>query len=187
MQLPLQVTFRHMEHSDALEGKIRERAARLDKMYNHVMSCRVVVEQYSHRHHQGNLFRVRVDVTVPGSEIVASHAHSDRHEYEDAYVAARDAFDAVERSLEEFARRQRQEVKFHVEPQQFGRVRQLFRERDFGVIETTDGREVLFHRNAVVEDFDSLEVGSEVRFTDQLDENGPWASTVHVTGRKRHL
>lgn len=184
MQLPLQVTFRHMEHSDALEAKIRERAARLGKIYDRVMRCRVVVEQYSHRHRQGNLFRVRVDLAVPGGEIVASRAHSDRHEYEDAYVASRDAFDAVERALEDFARRQRGEVKVHVAPPQ-GYVREIFPERDFGIIATDDGREVHFHRHAVVEGFEKLDVGSEVRFAEQMDENGPWASTVHVTGKKR--
>lgn len=100
MQTPLQITFRDIPHSDALDTHIREKAQKLEQFFSGVISCRVVVEQSAKHHHQGKPFNVRIDLTVPGSEIVV-----DRKEDEDVYVALRDAFDAAKRQLEDYARK----------------------------------------------------------------------------------
>jgi ribosomal subunit interface protein len=104
MQLPLQITFRHMDPSPALEARIRERADELDQFFDRITSCRVVVECANKRHQQGNLFEVRVDLTVPGREIVVGRDSGANHAHEDAHVAVRDAFDAARRLLEDHAR-----------------------------------------------------------------------------------
>lgn len=111
MQIPLQVTFRDMEHSDAVEVRIREKAEKLQRYYDRIMGCRVVVEMPQRHKHQGKLHSVRIDLTVPGAELVANHT-----QHEDVYVAIRDAFDAMSRQLEDFARKQRGEVKTHATP-----------------------------------------------------------------------
>ena len=49
MELPLQITFRGIPHSDAVEAKIREKAGKLDRFCSHIMSCRVAVEA-EHQH-----------------------------------------------------------------------------------------------------------------------------------------
>ena len=108
MQNPLQITFRDMAHSDALETHIREKAAKLDAHFAHLTSCHVTLEQPHKHKHQGKAFRVHISLHVPGEDIVIN-----RHEDEDAYVALRDAFDAAKRQLEEYARRLRGEVKHH--------------------------------------------------------------------------
>jgi hypothetical protein len=90
----------------------------------------VTIEQSQRRHHQGKLFNVKIDLTVPGSEIVVN-----RDEHEDPYVVIRDAFDALERKLENYARKQRGQVKAHVEVP-LGRVTKLFAERGYGFVET---------------------------------------------------
>jgi ribosomal subunit interface protein len=109
MQNALQVTFRNMPPSEALEARIREKAAKLEKFHPHITSCHVTVEE-GHRHHaQGRHFSVRIDVHVPGREAIVSNMHHD----EDPYVALRDAYEAVRRQLEESAREMRGEVKFH--------------------------------------------------------------------------
>jgi len=186
MQLPLQITFRHMSASPAMENAIKSRAEELDRFHDHIMSCRVVVEP-QHRHKiQGNLYRVRIDVTTPGSELVVNRESELHHSYEDAYVAIRDAFDAIRRQLEDLARRQRGKVKSHETPPH-GRIIQLVPEEDFGRIETPDGREIYFHRNSLVNaDFDDLEVGAEVRFAEESGELGPQASSVNLIG-KHHI
>lgn len=185
MQLPLQITFRHMEPSSALEDRVRERAGKLDELYDRVMSCRVVVEAPHHHHRQGTMYQVRVDVTVPGGELVVGRDPGLNHGHEDVYVAVRDAFDAIERQLEDHARRERQEVKTHEEPRR-GRVSALLPAEDYGRILTADGRDIYFHRHAVVGgDFNRLEVGDEVRFDEEAGDHGPQASTVHPLG-KRH-
>ena len=102
MKLPLQITSRNVSLSEAAEQAIREKAAKLDAIYDNVMGCRVIVET-PHRHQQqGNLYNVRIDLTVPGSEMVIK-----REEHEDLYVAIRDAFDAAKRKLKEYSSRQK--------------------------------------------------------------------------------
>jgi len=108
MQIPIQITTRGMEHSEALETHIRDRVNRLDKFFDRIMSCRVVAEMPHKHHHQGKQFNVRIDIGVPGSEIVVTRDHAD-----DVYVALRDAFDAAQRQLEDYARRIRGDIKTH--------------------------------------------------------------------------
>ncbi len=111
MQIPLQVTLKDMPQSEAVESRIREKAEKLSRFYDRIISCRVVVES-PHRHqHQGKLYSVRIDLTVPGAELVANRAQD-----EDVYVAVRNAFVAITRQLEDFVRRQRGEVKTHSTP-----------------------------------------------------------------------
>lgn len=184
MQLPMQITFRNLDRSEAVESRLRERAAKLDKYYNHIMACRVAVEaRHKHRLH-GNHYHVRIDVTVPDGELVANHEPDAHHAYTDVYVAIRDAFDSITRQLESYASRRRREVKTHV-PVLHGRVVELHPGDGWGRIESPDGRLIYFHRNSVLETgFDRLAIGSEVRFDEELGENGPQASTVHPASRQ---
>jgi ribosomal subunit interface protein len=100
MQVPLQITLRNIAHSDAVETAIRKRAEKLDRFYRHIVSCRVVVEIPSRHKQQGKEFVVRLDIKVPGNEIVINHDH-----HEDVYRALQDAFLAARRKLEDHARR----------------------------------------------------------------------------------
>ena len=88
--------------------RIRDKAKKLDEFFDRIMSCRVVVEAPHKHHHQGKQFNVRIDIGVPGSEIVVNRGHA-----EDVYVALRDAFDAAKRQLEEYARKLHGNVKAH--------------------------------------------------------------------------
>jgi ribosomal subunit interface protein len=185
MQIPLQVNFRNMPPSPAIEGAIREKAAKLEEFFDRITSARVVVETPHRQHRQGKLFHVRIDLRVPGREIVVSRDPVEHHAYEDVYVAIRDAFDAAKRQLEDYAREARREVKVHELPP-VGRIARFVPEKDCGFITTPDGREIYFHRNSVVDaDFMRLQVGDEVRFVEEAGEMGPQASTVHLAGKPR--
>jgi cold shock CspA family protein len=176
MQLPLQITARDISLSEAAEGDIRAKAANLDTYYDGIMGCRVVVEGPV-RHHRKGPFTVRIDLTVPGAELVV-----DRQADADLYVAIRDAFDAARRRLEDYARRQSGAVKFHEETRR-AQVSRLFPEEDYGFLETPDGREIYFHRHSVLHPgFDRLAIGTEVRFAEEAGEKGPQASTVAIIG-----
>ena len=180
MQIPLQITFRGFPHSDAVEANIRQKAEKLEKFHHHIMSCRVVVEAKHHHHHKGNLYHVCVDITAPHKELVVSRDHHDEHAHEDVYVAIRDAFNAATRQLEDYARTQRGDVKTHT-GLAHGTVTAMVPEQDCGFIQTSDGREIYFHRNSVLgAGFNALEVGSEVRFAEEEGDKGPQASTVHA-------
>lgn len=183
MKLPLQIGFRNMNPSEAVEAKVRERVDKLEQFYDHIMSCRVVVEERHKYHARGNLYHVRVDIKVPDGEIVASREPDAHHAYTDVYVAIRDAFDSATRQLQSYAQERRLDVKVHEAPPH-GRVSALVPSEDFGRIETADGREVYFHRHSVIEgEFDDLHVGDEVRFAEEAGELGPQASTVRIVGK----
>jgi ribosomal subunit interface protein len=108
MQIPLQITVRGIEHSEALETHIRDKVNKLEEFFDHITSCRVVVELPHKHHQQGKQFNVRIDIGVPGSEIVVNRDHA-----EDVYVALRDAFDAAKRKIEDYARKMRGDIKIH--------------------------------------------------------------------------
>ncbi|HEX9614758.1 MAG TPA: HPF/RaiA family ribosome-associated protein [Bacteroidota bacterium] len=179
MTIPLQITFRNMPHSAAIETNVTEKAAKLDRYFDRIMSCRVVVEETQRRRHQGNLFSVRIDLTVPGKEIAVS-----RQEHEDAYVAVRDAFNVAARLVEEHSRLQRGDVKTHFEPP-VGRIVRIFPESDYGFIKTPDEREIYFHKNSVLDniDFKQLKFGTEVTFIEEQGNDGPQAARVAISRR----
>ena len=180
MTTPLQLSFRSLEPTPAIERRIREYAARLERFHPRIVSVRVLVEGRHHRHHKGNLYHVRVEVGVPGEDVVAARESAFEHAHEDVYVALRDAFRAARRQLEDRSREQRGAVKTHEAPPE-GRVVKLFPDEGYGFIETPDRREIYFHRDSVLDDkFPRLEIGSHVRFVEEAGEQGPQASTVHV-------
>lgn len=196
-----------MSSSPAIEAHIREKAAKLNSFYDRIMGCRVSVEA-PHRHHRkGKRYRVRIDITVPGGELVINraprpvvepdlerkrtprHERAENHEpskhaaHADIYVAIRDAFDAGRRKLQDFARRQRGQIKAH-ENHAHARVSKLFPDEGFGFLQTPDGREIYFHRNSVLAPgFDRLEVGTGVYFAEEQGEKGAQATTVRFMGR----
>ena len=183
MQKPLQITSRDFSLNTAVEREIREKAAKLEKYFQHIIGCRVIVEAPGmHRHtgqhqHKGGPFRVRIDLSVPGTELVADH-QADK----DLRVAIRNAFDAMRRQLEDHARLRRGATKTH-EESPHGRVSTLFSQEGYGFIETTDKREIYFHRNSLARgSFDQLKVGMNVRFVEEPGEKGPQASTVTLIG-----
>lgn len=178
IKIPLQLTFRNMPPSEAVEAHIREKAAKLDLFCDRIMSCRVIVEAPHRRHHKGKLYHVRIDMTAPGGELQVNREPTKHSSHEDVYVAIRDAFDAARRKLQDYTRRQRGAVKLH-EALPHARVVRLFPEEGFGFLEVADGREIYFHRNSVLDSgFDRLEIGTEVHFVEEQGEKGPQASTV---------
>ena len=220
MQIPLQITFRDMKQSDAVEKAVREKAEKLEQ-FAEIMSCRVVVQMINKHQHKGTLYHISADITVPGGEIVVSrvqrafrrlfsgeiepvgpdgvfpeillplrlgaglHVGID-HSHEDIYVAIRDCFDAARRQLQDQQRKSHQKVKAHEVPPH-GRISDLFTEEGYGRIETPDGRSIYFHQNSVLNDeFSKLEVGSEVRYSEEQGDEGPQASSVQTVG-KHHI
>ena len=177
MQLPVQITYRGMPSTAAIEDAVRDRVAKLEQFHARIMSCRVVIEQPGRHKQQGKQFIVHVDVKVPGGEIAVNRDHS-----EDVYVALRDAFDAARRKLEDFAREQRGDVKHH-EPTQSGKVARILAGEGYGFIVTADGRELYFSReNVVTPAFERLTPGTEVHFIEEPADERPQAK--RVTARK---
>jgi ribosomal subunit interface protein len=179
MQVPLEISTRQIELTPDLEADLRRRSAKLERFFDRITSCRIAVERPGNHHQEGGPYRVRLDITVPGSELVA------KKEGEDLNAVIRDTFQAAERQVEELADRKRGDVKTRVLPPE-GRVIRLFPEEGFGFIAGADGREIYFHRNAVLEPpgFASLAVGAQVRFAEEQGFEGPQASTVSLVAQE---
>jgi len=180
MQIPLEIVFRNMESSPALEARARKLAAQLEKFSSQIIHCHVTIEAPHQHHTQGKLFDTILRITVPGHEIAIRRASPIDHSHEDPYVALRDAFKAARRKLQDYERERRGDVKTHAEAPH-GRICEIDHERSFGRIETDDGRLIFFHRNSVLgRPFEELSVGGTVRFVEEAGELGPQASTVHA-------
>jgi ribosome-associated translation inhibitor RaiA/cold shock CspA family protein len=183
MPIPLQVTFRDMAPTAALDDFIRAWVSKLEHVYDRVERCEVLVERPHQHHHQGQRVRVRVTLAVPGPDVVVSHDHALDGGHENVYVAIRDAFRAARRQLEDHARRLRQDVKTRVEPAH-GCVAYLDAGGEWGYLDA-DGRQVYFHRHSVL-DTQPLAIGDEVRFAEEPGEKGPQATSVEHVGQHGH-
>ena len=100
MELPLQLQFRNLEPSPAIEAAVRKHVDKLQYFNGDIISCRVAI-----------------DVRVPGKAIVVSRAPDDEQAHEDVYVAIRDAFDAARRQVQDYVKIRRGKVKSHELPQ----------------------------------------------------------------------
>ena len=132
MLTPPQITFRGLRRWAEIEADIFERVAWLEKFYQGIVSCRVSIE-VPHRHRRdGRHFLVTIELTVPNGEaIVIRHEPSLHSSLKDAAalehlkqsetdsvhryarISVHDAFDSARRRLQDFARRQRGDVKAH--------------------------------------------------------------------------
>jgi cold shock CspA family protein/ribosome-associated translation inhibitor RaiA len=174
---PPQVTLHGIGPSPAIEQVLRRKLAWLRRYFPRIVGCRVSVEAPPRHRRKGRLYSVRVDVTVPGGELVVARNPSLDQAHEDLLVAIRDAFDAARRELMDYARRRRGQVKARTRLRR-GRVTRL--ETAHGFLETEDGREVYFHRNSVLAGFERLAVGTRIRFAEEAGDEGPQASTVTI-------
>ncbi|SPJ14811.1 Cold-shock protein, DNA-binding (fragment) [Syntrophobacter sp. SbD2] len=99
---------------------------------------------------------------------------------EDLHVAIVNSFETAQRRVKEYADRQRGEVKTHFE-KPVARVLRIFTEQGYGFLMTHEGREVYFHKNAVLDGkFEVLNVGTEVTFIERSGDKGSQASSVSV-------
>lgn len=186
MRVPLEMSFRGVQKTEAIEALIREKLEKLEQVCGHMTSCRLVVEQPQDAQKVGNPFRVRIEVRVPpGHEIVVKREPGEQEVHPGVEGVLRSAFDSARRQLRELMDRQRGEVKAHKsETASQGIVVKLFPERGYGFLKSLEGLEVYFHRNSLPRNgFDELSVGSVVRYVEEEGEKGPQASTVRIVER----
>ncbi len=107
VQTPPEIHFQDMDRSPAVEEAVRERALKLEKLFDGITSCHAYVHALQRNQRKGNHYEVRLEVRVPGTELAVSNRPGDRNAHEDVYVAVRDAFDAMERQLKRWKERVR--------------------------------------------------------------------------------
>jgi len=203
MKSELRITFRDMKTSKEVEEWIRAEAAKLDTFYTQLMGCRVAVELLHRHHRKGRPYHIRIDLTVPQGEIIVKREPSlgprarqlgEREvrkqgevkiRHKDLRQAINDAFKAAGRRLQDYARRQRGDIKSHELPSE-ARVSKIFPREGYGFLTSDDGREIYFHKNSILgRAFSRLTVGTTVRFVEEQGEKGPQASTVRIVPMRR--
>ena len=181
-QLPLQITFRGIDHSQAVEAAIRERATRLERFSHQITRCHVIVDMPHQHRHRGNHYAIRIDITTPAGEVFVTRDPSLDDSHKDFQSVLRDAFDAAARHLESDAQRSQAEVKDRQQPPP-GHVTRLFLDQGYGFLTTPEGEEVYFHQNSVRgASFGQLSVGSAVSFTlaPEDTDHGARAASVQL-------
>lgn len=112
--------------------RIQKETDKLERYFDRITSCNVIVEAPHRRHHRGNQFRIHIELGVPGKELAVTHEpsfnasikldgdsklhkHAEAAEpHRDVYVTIRDAFHVMRRQLQDYVHCLRQEVKTHL-------------------------------------------------------------------------
>ena len=177
MQQPVQITFKEIDHSEELSKLIHEKADKLQQFFENIISCHIVIEQTQKHKNQGKLNNVRINLGVPGKELVVTN-----NERENLHIAIRDAFDNLRRQLEDYARKVQGDIKPHAQIIH-GKIVRLF--EDFGFIEDAEGTEYYFNASNLthVNNFSKLSVGNHVRFIEAIGDDGLQAHRISVTDR----
>lgn len=188
MQVPLELAFHHVDPTEWAEVEIRDRLAKLEKMYGRITSCRVRIERPNQIH--GVPPVVRIELGIPGHAdlIIALDPEHMQRRFQDPDLrkSINEAFRIAERQLralkEQRSRRTKQP--HHDDANQFlGQVVEMHPDEDHGFLINKDGSLLYFHRNSVLNgDFDAMERGTEVYYVEEVGDTGPIASKVRVKG-----
>lgn len=186
MQIPLQLKVQDTPKQPWIEDLVRRRAEKLERYCGDIVGCRVTIEQPHKNISAGNPFRVQVDLTIPpGHELVVRKDPVESGPSLELRTVINSAFDTAERQVKDLVEKRRRDVKTHDEPVAF--VVRKFGGEGYGFLKTLDGREIYFHKNAVVNgDYRRLEVGTQVRFEEAMGEMGPQATTVQIVDKPGH-
>lgn len=181
MEEPLEIAFHNLDPSEALEAEIRERFAKLEKLYDRLTTCRVSVEALHKQHRTGNVYECHINMLVPGGELAVSKQPKkvkDRFQNPDVYTSVREAFKAAERQLIDHKRQLKEEVTPH-QPLFQGQVAEMHVDEEYGYLLTAEGALLYFNRAAVLAgDFDQYQRGDVVHYIQGDGETGPTAVKV---------
>jgi ribosome-associated translation inhibitor RaiA len=92
-----QITFHGLDASQPLTELIERRAQLLDRFTDRLQTLRVLVDAPHHHHRHGNHYRVRLELVLPGEDLVVER--DDAGDGEDPYLTVRRAFDGLRRRL----------------------------------------------------------------------------------------
>jgi ribosomal subunit interface protein len=182
MDVPLQLSFRGLNATDSIKDLIADKVEKLEKICDHITSCRIAVEKIQKHQQRGRPHRIRIDIKVPPQhELVIKRDSSRGDLHETLTITLNDAFDAAARKLKRLQEKRQSNKKIHPGQQQEAVVSKLFRDQGYGFLRTINDAEVYFHKNSVLHgDFEKVTIGSKVLFEQEMGEKGPQATEVRV-------
>ena len=186
MQVPLELAFHHVDSTEWAETEIRDRVAKLEKLYDRIVSCRVKVERPNDAHGVPPI--VRIELGIPGRAelIVAPDPEHMKRRFQapDLRNAIHESFRIAERQLFELKEQRSRRTKqpHHDDSNQYlGQVAEMHADEDHGFLLTKEGSLLYFHRNALLSgDFDKLTRGDMVHYVEEIGDTGPIATKVRV-------
>jgi ribosome-associated translation inhibitor RaiA len=126
MAVQPQIAYRDVEPSPALERLIQAETAKLERFFHGIVTCRVLIEHSHRRHKHGSPYNVRIDLSLPGAELVVNHVDdvrpvppasddepervhkaAEREGHKDPQLAVRTAFTTMTRRLQEHVKQLR--------------------------------------------------------------------------------
>lgn len=184
MQTPLEIDFQGMEPRADVRADIAKHVVALEERFGRAVACRVVLKAPGGHHRTGGQYEINIRMALPdGHEVNVDRTAKQDERQADLAFAMNDAFKRARRQLQDQVSRMEGEVKTH-QPAPIATVARLDPSGDFGFLETSDGREIYFHRNSVLDGgFARLNVGTRVTFAEEDGEKGPQASTVTLLGK----
>ena len=188
MQVPVEIAFHNIERLAWAEEEIRARIAKLERIYDRLITCRVRVDQRANNSSGSIPPVVHIELGIPGQkDLVVSHEPDylqQKFQTPDLHNAINEAFRIAEDQLVELKKRRQGRTKqpHHDGENQFlGQVAEIDPGRDFGFLLTKEGGLLYFHRNSVLAgDFDALRRGDEVYYVEEMGDTGPTAAKVRV-------
>jgi ribosomal subunit interface protein len=186
VKIPPEITYRNVEKTEAIDSLVRSKIEKLERFCDRINSCRIAIEKVHEHPKKGSPYRVRLDITVPPSqEIAVVRNPGEGTQYDPLDAVIRSAFEVATRQLKELEDKQRTRLKTPAEQEMGAIVTKIFHQQGYGFLKTIDtGREIFFHQNCMSQDdFDRLEVGTGVQFTESEGEMGPQASTIHIVNK----
>ncbi len=184
METLAEIDFQGIEERAQLREEIERHLAELESRYGRITAARVVLKGPGGRHQTGGLYEINIRLSLPdGKDVVVERTPHEDERHADIHFAINDAFHRARRQLQDQARRIRGQVKHH-DTQPVGAVLRLDPSGDFGFLQASDGHEIYFHRNSVLDAaFDRLKIGTRVTFVEEAGDKGPQASTVRLLGK----
>jgi cold shock CspA family protein len=189
VQVPLEIAFHNLDPVPWAEEEIRARVAKLEKIYDRLVTCRVRVDQRANNSARNIPPVVRIEIGVPGREdLVVAHEPDrlqNKFQAPDLRNAINEAFRIAEDRLSEYKRamqdRGREPPANDASHQFLGQIAEIDPGGDFGFILTKEGGLLYFHRNSVLAgDFAALRRGDPVHYVEEMGDSGPTASKVRV-------
>jgi len=184
MQTAPEIDFQGLQPSAEVHEAVIKRVADLEKRWGRITACRVVLKGPGQHHRTSGLYEVHIRLLLPdGREVNVERTPPRDERHADLAFAINDAFKHARRQLQDQVRRMQGQTKHH-EASPIGTVVRLDPSGEFGFIQSSDGQEVYFHRNSVLDNgFARLQVGTRVTFAEETAERGPQASTVRLVGK----
>jgi len=184
VQTQPEIDFQGLKATPAIEAAIGERVAELEDRWGRITACRVTIKAPSQHHRASGLYEIHIHLSLPdGREVNVARTPTADERHADVTFALNDAFKHARRQLQDRVRRVQGQVKHH-EAAAIGKVVRVDPAGEFGFLESSDGQEIYFHRNSVLDGgFIRLREGSRVTYTEEMGEKGAQASTVRLLGK----